>query len=78
MYYGDIITRQWLIYLESIGTVFCFPFKLFSFDNKFKSSFLKSCYHNLKHADELVSSHENSIKHKNPVSSWLILSWKKV
>lgn len=56
---------KWLIYSESIGTVFCFPCKLFPSDSKLKSSFLKS-------ADELVSSHENGIKHKNAVNSWLI------
>jgi len=72
IYNGDIITRKRLIYSESVGTVFCFPCKLFPFDSKLKSSFLKSGFHDCKHADELVSSHENSIEHKNTVSSWLI------
>jgi len=72
MYNSDIITRKWLIYSETVGTVFCFPCKLFPFDSKLKSSFSKSGFNDWKHADDLVSSHENSIEHKNAVSSWLI------
>jgi len=59
-----MITRQWLIYSESAGTVFGFPCKLFSFDSKLKSLFSKSGFHDWKYADGLVSSHENSIEHK--------------
>jgi hypothetical protein len=63
MYYDDIITRKWLLYSESVGRVFCFPCKLFPFYIKLKSSFSKSGFNDRKHADEFLSSHENSIEH---------------
>lgn len=72
MYNDDIITRKWLICIFGIRTVFGFPWKLFPFDSKLKSSFTKSGFNDWKHADELVSSHENSIEHTNAVSKWLI------
>lgn len=36
-----------------------------------RSSFSKSGFHDWKHVDELILSHENSIEHRNAVSSWL-------
>lgn len=58
---GEKISRPWLVYSASKGTVFCVACLLFASDCAFNG---KDGFNDWKHAGFLVAKHENSRKHK--------------
>uniref|UniRef100_H2ZTL7 DUF4371 domain-containing protein n=1 Tax=Latimeria chalumnae TaxID=7897 RepID=H2ZTL7_LATCH len=58
---GEVSERKWLIYSPTSGSVYCFPCKLFS--NNQKNHFGNAGFQDWKHADRALSMHENSEPH---------------
>lgn len=60
---GEQILRNYLLYSESTGSVYCVPCLLFGA----KSVFSTTGFSDWKRADKRISSHENSLTHKNNI-----------
>lgn len=60
---GEKVKRNYLVYSESTGAIFCVPCKLFGS----KSVFSTVGFSDWKHAEKRITSHENSPIHKNNV-----------
>uniref|UniRef100_A0A1A8I0G4 TTF-type domain-containing protein n=1 Tax=Nothobranchius kuhntae TaxID=321403 RepID=A0A1A8I0G4_NOTKU len=62
---GETLSRKWLVYSPSTGTVFCFCCKLFSVrDNQFVTG-----YNDWKNCANRLHEHENSMDHSTAVLS---------
>uniref|UniRef100_A0A8C6MBU8 TTF-type domain-containing protein n=1 Tax=Nothobranchius furzeri TaxID=105023 RepID=A0A8C6MBU8_NOTFU len=60
---GETLSRKWLVYSPSTGTVFCFCCKLFSVrDNQFVTG-----YNDWKNCANHLHEHENSMDHRTAV-----------
>lgn len=66
---GEKCMRNWLIYSESTGNVFCYVCKLFNKNNT--SKFVNGGFSNWKKAEEKIGGHENSAEHKKCMLIWL-------
>ncbi|XP_060853423.1 zinc finger MYM-type protein 1 isoform X5 [Rhopalosiphum padi] len=62
---GDSIKRNFIAYSESKGVIYCIPCLLFGNINS--SSFASKGFSNWKRAEELISQHENSLKHRSNI-----------
>lgn len=62
---GEIINRNWLVYSESTGKVFCGPCKLFNG----KTTFANQGFNDWKHF-HMIAEHENSLEHRECVSKY--------
>lgn len=60
---GEQILRNYLLYSESTGSVYCVPCLLFGA----KSVFSTTGFSDWKRTDKRISSHENSLTHKNNI-----------
>jgi len=60
---GEKVKRNYLVYSESTGSVFCAPCKLFGSTSVFSTV----GFSNWKHAEKRITSHENSQAHKTNV-----------
>uniref|UniRef100_A0A8C5E2Z2 TTF-type domain-containing protein n=1 Tax=Gouania willdenowi TaxID=441366 RepID=A0A8C5E2Z2_GOUWI len=62
---GETLSRKWLVYSPSTGTVFCYCCKLFSIrDNQFVTGF-----NDWKNCANRLHEHENSMDHRTAVLS---------
>lgn len=60
---GEKVPREWLIYSQNTGNIFCGPCRIFNNeDSKFGS---KDGFNDWKHVYSSVKSHENSNSHKS-------------
>lgn len=64
---GEKSKREWMIYSESKGSVFCAPCLLFRSDNSSSFAKEKEGFNDWKNATKRVSEHENSKEHKESV-----------
>ncbi|XP_015377219.1 PREDICTED: zinc finger MYM-type protein 1-like [Diuraphis noxia] len=62
---GDSIKRNFIAYSESKGVIYCIPCLLFG--NIHSPSFASKGFSNWKRAEELISLHENSLKHRSNI-----------
>uniref|UniRef100_A0A8C5G7Z5 TTF-type domain-containing protein n=1 Tax=Gouania willdenowi TaxID=441366 RepID=A0A8C5G7Z5_GOUWI len=63
--YGETLSRKWLVYSPSTGTVFCYCCKLFSIrDNQFVTGF-----NDWKNCANRLHEHENSMDHRTAYSN---------
>ncbi|CAI6371600.1 unnamed protein product [Macrosiphum euphorbiae] len=62
---GDSFKRNLILYSESKGVIYCIPCLLFG--NLNSPSFASKGFSNWKRADELISQHENSLKHRSNI-----------
>jgi len=60
---GEKIQRDYLVYSQSTGTIFCIPCKLFGAN----SAFATTGYSDWKRAGNRIASHEQSLAHKSNV-----------
>lgn len=72
---GEKCMRNWLIYSESTGNVFCYVCKLFNKNNTNK--FVNGGFSNWKKAEEKIGGHENSAEHKKCMLIWLTYMHEK-
>lgn len=62
---GEKISRTWLVYYASRGTVFCGVCLVFSSSTDAKTKFSSDGFHDWKNAHAKLKEHENSICHRN-------------
>lgn len=62
---GEVIKRNFFLYSASKGSIYCYPCALFGS----KASFATCGFSNWKKAEEKLSSHENSQKHRLNIST---------
>lgn len=60
---GEIIKRNYFLYSESKGSIYCYPCALFGG----KSSFSSYGFSNWKKAEEKLCNHESSQKHRSNI-----------
>lgn len=73
----ETVERKWIMYSESMGTIFCYFCKLFGSESNSENTFVKCGFSNWKKADETIESHENSLEHRNCINQFLQYMKKK-
>lgn len=66
---GEKCERNWLMFSESTGNVFCYPCKLFTKNQN--NSFVDKGFSNWNKTEDSICSHENSNEHKRCTMEWL-------
>ena len=64
---GQVFRRDWMIYSQSTGSVFCFVCFLFSQ----KSTKFSTGFNHWKNANAYAKAHENSIDHRDAMVKWV-------
>jgi hypothetical protein len=59
---GETVTREWLLYSPSKGSIYCFVCRLFSHKC---TTFGSAGFNDWKHVSDYISGHENSVEHRN-------------
>ena len=62
---GESLPRNWLVFSESTGCVFCGVCIMFLDKNASKTKFSEGGFNEWKNASTLLSEHENSVNHRN-------------
>lgn len=67
---GDTVLRDWLLYSQTTGKVFCVPCCLFQ-PITMKTNF-STGFNDWKHSNELLKQHEQSQDHRKTVLTYII------
>lgn len=67
---GENVSRDWLLYSPSTGTVFCFVCCLFG-ENECESKFSGSGFNDWKHSKKRIAKHESSQSHRHNMIAWI-------